>query len=181
MNFMTLLLISIGLAMDAFAVSLTEGIVLRKLYIKNILRVAIIFGIFQGIMPLIGWNIGNLFYNAFEKYGSFIAFGLLIFVGGKMLLEAREFSENEEEEKPTTNIFILGIATSIDALAVGFSFSLLPGINIYFAISIIGVVTFLLSSLGVYLGSKVGQLLGSKAEYLGGIILILIGIDVLFQ
>jgi len=181
MNFVTLILISIGLAMDAFAVSLTEGMTLRKLHLKNIFKVALVFGVFQGIMPLIGWNIGGLFYYSFEKYGSFIAFGLLLFVGGKMILDAKEFNQTKNDsEKTSTNILILGIATSIDALAVGFSFSLLPGLNIYISIIIIGVITFILSSVGVYLGNKVGQLLGAKAEYLGGIILIFIGIKMLF-
>jgi putative Mn2+ efflux pump MntP len=181
MNFTTLFLISIGLAMDAFAVSLTEGIALQKLSIKHIVRVAIVFGIFQGVMPLIGWNVGSLFYSYFEKYGNFIAFILLVFIGIKMILDAREFGKEDsnEVEKNKTNIIILGIATSIDALAVGFSFSMIPSLNIYYSIVIIGLVTFILSSVGVYLGNKVGQLLGAKAEYLGGTILILMGINML--
>ncbi len=182
MNFITLFLISIGLAMDAFAVSLTEGISLRKLHIKYIVKVAIVFGVFQGIMPLIGWSVGSLFYSYFEKYGEWIAFILLVFVGVKMILDAREFSseDSDDEENKKTNIIILGVATSIDALAVGFSFSMIPNLNIYFSIAIIGMVTFILSSVGVYIGNKVGQLLGAKAEYLGGGILILMGINMLF-
>jgi putative Mn2+ efflux pump MntP len=182
MDFITLFLISIGLAMDAFAVSLTEGISLRKLYIKHIARVAIVFGVFQGVMPLIGWNIGSIFYSYFEKYGEWIAFILLVFVGAKMILDAREFGDedSDEDKSKRTNIIILGVATSIDALAVGFSFSMIPNLNIYFSIAVIGIVTFILSSVGVYIGNKVGQLLGAKAEYLGGTILVLMGIKMLF-
>ena len=183
MNFASLFFISIGLAMDAFAVSLTEGISLRKLCIKSTLKIALIFGLFQGIMPLLGWAIGGLFYDKISKFDHWIAFGLLFFIGIKMILDAREFGKCDIKGKceKDSNIIVLGIATSIDALAVGFSFSLLPGLNIYFSIAVIGIITFILSSVGVYLGNKVGQLLGAKAEYMGGIILIGIGIKMLIQ
>ena len=183
MNFTSLLFISIGLAMDAFAVSLTEGISLRKLYIKSILRIALVFGVFQGIMPFLGWFIGGLFYDKIARYNHWVAFGMLLFIGIKMIIDAREFGKCDIHGncKKTSNIIVLGIATSIDALAVGFSFSLLPGLNIYFSVGVIGIITFILSSLGVYLGNKVGQLLGSKAEYVGGIILIGMGINILIQ
>ncbi len=183
MNFITLFFISVGLAMDAFAVSLTEGLALEKIHIKNILRAALVFGIFQAIMPLIGWMIGGIFYDTISKLDHWVAFGLLIGIGGKMLIEARESQKCEIEEKCETssNILVLGIATSIDALAVGFSFSLLPGLNIYSTVIAIGVITFLISSIGVYLGNKVGQILGYKAEYLGGFILIGMGIKILVE
>lgn len=181
MNFTSLFFISIGLAMDAFAVSLTEGISLRRLCIKSIFKIALVFGIFQGIMPLLGWTLGGLFYDEMAKFDHLIAFGLLVFIGIKMIVDARGFGRCDIHgrcEKPS-NIIVLGIATSIDALAVGFSFSLLPDLNIYFSVAIIGVITFILSSVGVYLGNKVGQLLGAKAEYAGGIILIAMGIKIL--
>lgn len=177
MDFILLFFISIGLAMDAFTVSLTQGLSLKKLHIKSILKVALIFGAFHGIMPLLGWRIGKLFYDDIAIFDHWIAFGLLTFIGGKMILEARKIKKC----KNSLNIIILGIATSIDALAVGFSFSLLPGLNIYFAITIIGLITFIISFLGVYLGNKIGQLLGVKAEYTGGIILIGMGIKILIQ
>jgi len=183
MNFTSLFFISIGLAMDAFAVSLTEGISLKRLHIKSIFRVAIVFGIFQGVMPLLGWGIGGLFYDKISRFDHWIAFGLLVFIGIKMIIDAKEFANcdiNGRCEK-NSNIIVLGIATSIDALAVGFSFSLLPGLNIYFSVAIIGVITFILSSVGVYIGNKVGQLLGAKAEYMGGIILIGMGINILIK
>ena len=181
MNFTSLFFISIGLAMDAFAVSLTEGISLRRLCIKSIFKIALVFGIFQGVMPLLGWTLGGLFYDKIAKFDHWIAFGLLVFIGIKMIVDAREFGKCDIHGKceKHSNIIVLGIATSIDALAVGFSFSLLPDLNIYFAIVIIGVITFILSSAGVYLGNKVGQLLGAKAEYAGGIILIAMGIKIL--
>lgn len=181
MNFTSLFFISIGLAMDAFAVSLTEGISLRRVCIKSIFKIALVFGIFQGVMPLLGWTLGGLFYDKIAKFDHLIAFGLLVFIGIKMIVDAREFGKCDIHGKceKHSNIIVLGIATSIDALAVGFSFSLLPDLNIYFAIIIIGVITFILSSVGVYLGNKVGQLLGAKAEYAGGIILIAMGIKIL--
>ncbi|WP_319200246.1 manganese efflux pump MntP family protein [uncultured Ilyobacter sp.] len=183
MTFSTLFFISVGLAMDAFAVSLTEGMALKKNHINHIFRVAFVFGIFQALMPLLGWFIGGLFYDMISKYEHWVAFGLLAFVGGKMLLEAWENQKCETEGKcdVSSNIILLGIATSIDALAVGFSFSLLPGLNIYSTIFIIGIVTFIISSAGVYMGNKAGQLLGYKAEYAGGFILIGMGCKILFE
>ncbi|GLI55316.1 putative manganese efflux pump MntP [Propionigenium maris DSM 9537] len=181
MNFTSLFFISVGLAMDAFAVSLSEGLALKRIHVKHILRVALIFGFFQGIMPLIGWGVGGLFYDKIARYDHWIAFGLLTFIGGKMLWEARESQKCETEGKCdiASNIIVLGIATSIDALAVGFSFSLLPGLNIYSAVTVIGVITFIISSLGVYIGNKAGELLGYRAEYAGGIILIGMGVRIL--
>lgn len=183
MNFTSLFFISIGLAMDAFAVSLTEGISLRKLCVKSILKVALVFGLFQGVMPLLGWAVGGLFYDKIARFDHWIAFGLLAFIGIKMIIDAREFGKCDIHGncEKSSNIIVLGIATSIDALAVGFSFSLLPGLNIYFSITVIGIITFILSSVGVYLGNKVGQLLGAKAEYIGGIILIGMGVNILIQ
>ena len=183
MSFTSLFFISVGLAMDAFAVSLSEGIYLRKLCVKSILRVALVFGVFQGIMPFLGWAIGGLFYDKIARYDHWIAFGLLLSIGIKMIIDARGFGKCDIHGncKKPSNIIVLGLATSIDALAVGFSFSLLPGLNIYFSIGVIGIITFVLSSLGVYLGNKVGQLLGAKAEYAGGIILIGMGINILVQ
>ncbi|WP_319372227.1 manganese efflux pump MntP family protein [uncultured Ilyobacter sp.] len=183
MNFTTLFFISVGLAMDAFAVSLTEGMALKKNHVKHILKVSLVFGFFQAFMPLLGWSIGGLFYNTISKYEHWIAFGLLAFVGVKMLLEARENQKcvNDGKCDISSNIILLGIATSIDALAVGFSFSLLPGLDIYSTIFVIGAITFIISSAGVYIGNKAGQLLGYKAEYAGGFILIGMGFKILFE
>ncbi len=183
MTFTTLFFISIGLAMDAFAVSLTEGLALKKIHIKHIFRVAFVFGTFQAVMPLVGWLVGGIFYDKIAKYEHWVVFGLLAFVGIKMLLEAWENQKCENHGKCdiSSNIIALGVATSIDALAVGFSFSLVPGLNIYSTVFIIGVITFIISSAGVYIGNKAGQFLGYKAEYAGGFILIGMGCKVLFE
>jgi len=179
----SLLFISLGLAMDAFAVSLSEGFALKRLRVKNILKIALIFGFFQGFMPFIGWTIGGIFYETISKFDHFISSGLLFLIGGKMLLEAIENRKCEVENKCdiASNIYLLGIATSIDALAMGFSFSLIPHLNILKAILVIGVITFILSSIGVYIGNKIGKLLGYKAEFIGAFILIGMGIKILLE
>lgn len=183
MNFLSLIFISIGLAMDAFAVSLTEGLALKKIHIKHILKIALIFGLFQAVMPILGWMVGSIFYDKIADYDHWITFGLLLFIGIKMILEARENQKCENTGKCdiSSNIILLGIATSIDALAVGFSFSLIPGLNIYSSVIVIGIITFIISSAGVYIGNKAGQLLGYKAEYAGGLILIGMGFKNLIE
>jgi putative Mn2+ efflux pump MntP len=183
MTFTSLIFISIGLAMDAFAVSLSEGLALKKINIRHIVKIALIFGLFQAVMPILGWLVGGMFYDKISGYDHWITFGLLGFVGLKMILEARENQKCEKTEKCdiSSNIILLGIATSIDALAVGFSFSLIPGLDIYSSVTVIGVITFLISSAGVYIGNKAGKLLGYKAEYAGGIILVGIGCKILIE
>lgn len=185
MGFLEVFIIGIGLAMDAFAVSLTEGLSLKKLNLKHILRVALTFGAFQAFMPFIGWLAGGVISSKMTAYGNYVAFIMLTLVGGKMILEARKEQEEEDEgaaehEGSSSNIIVLGIATSIDALAIGFTFSLSQNFNILPAVITIGLVTFVISATGVYFGNKFGQLLGSKAEYLGGIILVSMGIKALF-
>lgn len=185
MGIFEIFLIGIGLAMDAFAVSLTEGLTLKRLKFNSIMKPALVFGIFQAFMPLLGWFIGGFVSHSMSAYANYIAFLLLTIVGGKMILEARKEEKDEEEERteqdePSSNIFMLGIATSIDALAIGFTFSLIPNFDITAAIAIIGTVTFAIAATGVYFGHKFGQMLGSKAEYLGGIILVIMGIKALF-
>ncbi|MGL5125787.1 MAG: manganese efflux pump MntP family protein [Fusobacteriaceae bacterium] len=182
MHFVEIFLISIGLAMDAFAVSLTEGLTLNKLKKRYIFRVAVTFGIFQGLMPYLGWILGGLITEKISHYGDYIAFALLVGIGSKMLYEAHQDEEDEQEgvvEKPTSNIIALGIATSIDALAVGVTFSFVPNIHILEVIFIIGGITFIIAAMGVILGNRFGKLLGSKAEYLGGAILVVMGIKML--
>lgn len=178
MDILSLVLISIGLAMDAFAVSLTEGLAIKKLRKRNILKIALVFGGFQALMPYIGWKIGGVFAEKISQYDYIITTILLLFVGGKMIFDGWKEQECEEEGKcdMASNLLLLGFATSIDALAVGFSFSLVPNLNIYYSIEIIGIITFLIASLGVYLGHKVGHLISYKTEYLGGGILVLMGL-----
>jgi putative Mn2+ efflux pump MntP len=183
-NFMStgvVFLIAIGLAMDAFAVSISEGVAIKRMHVKHAVLRGVFFGGFQALMPLIGWVLGKAVYSVVEPYKNWISFLLLAFVGAKMIFEA--FEEEKCEEKGVCNLManltILAIATSIDALAVGFSFSFL-NVGIGFAAFVIGGVTFLISFGGVYLGNKIGEHLNYKAEFLGGGILILMSLKVLF-
>ncbi|MEG1583026.1 MAG: manganese efflux pump MntP family protein [Cetobacterium sp.] len=178
MDTISLILISVGLAMDAFAVSLTEGLAIKKLRKRNILKIALVFGGFQAIMPYIGWRVGEVFVDKISQYDYIITTVLLLLIGGKMIYDGWKEEECEVEGKCDTNsnLFILGFATSIDALAIGFSFSLIPNIDIYYSIEMIGLITFLIASIGVYLGHKMGHLISYKTEYLGGGILVLMGL-----
>lgn len=178
-----IILIGIGLAMDAVAVSLSNGMKYRNMEKKHILGIPLIFGIFQGVMPLIGYFAGSVFSKKFAAMDHWIAFVLLAFIGGKMLKEAFETKEVEvcdECELTLKELLIQGIATSIDALAVGVSFVIL-GTNIFYASSIIAVITFVLCIIAVKLGSCCQSFLGKKAELLGGFILIGIGIKILLE
>ncbi|MEG0137295.1 MAG: manganese efflux pump MntP family protein [Cetobacterium sp.] len=178
MDTISLILISVGLAMDAFAVSLTEGLAIKKLRKRNILKIALVFGGFQAIMPYIGWRVGEVFVDKISQYDYIITTVLLLLIGGKMIYDGWKEEKCEVEGKcdMNSNLFILGFATSIDALAIGFSFSLIPNIDIYYSIEMIGLITFLIASIGVYLGHKMGHLISYKTEYLGGGILVLMGL-----
>lgn len=179
MGNLSLVLISIGLAMDAFAVSLTEGLTLKRLKKRKILQIALAFGGFQAVMPYIGWRVGGVFADKISKYDYIITTILLLFIGFKMIYDGwvdEGCQEGTRGCKTLGNLFALGFATSIDALAVGFSFSLIPNVDIYISIMIIGLITFLISSIGVYLGYKMGHLISYKTEYLGGGILVLMGL-----
>lgn len=181
---MNLLLIGIGLAMDAFAVSVTSGITIHKMRLKHALRIAFFFGIFQALMPFIGWNLGRVASESVKEYDHWIAFVLLAAIGGKMIWEALHDDETDEKRKDPLNVyvlFMLAIATSIDALAVGISFSLL-GLQIMLPVVVIGVVTFLMSIAGVYIGDHFGKRARSDImEIIGGIILIGIGSKILLS
>ena len=181
MNNLTLVAISLGLAADAFAVSLSEGIALKKKSIKYGLIVGLLFGAFQAIMPLLGWYIGSLFSNFVSKYSHIVSFIILLGLGCKMIYEAYDQDTCERKGicKLSGDLILLGVATSIDALAIGFSFSLLENVNIFKSITYIGIITFIISFFGVYLGEKIGKFINTKAEYFGGAILIIIGFKTL--
>ena len=193
MGYIEILLTGVGLAMDAFAVSICKGIKMPKLKKLNLVIIALFFGGFQMLMPLIGYLLGKQFVSYISSIDYWIAFGLLAFIGTKMLIEAiKERNEcdcGEAEEKlDLKELFILAIATSIDALAVGITFSLYPDINIPVSIAIIGAVTFVICCAGVALGHlciKIGARLGAKfkfaAELVGGIVLLAIGIKLLIE
>ena len=181
--FLELLLMGVGLAMDAFAVSICKGLGMTKVNKKQAVIIGMFFGGFQALMPLLGWMLGCRFEQYITSIDHWVAFALLGFIGGKMIVEA--FGSKEEEcieayDVPLKckELFILAIATSIDALAVGITFAFLK-YPIVEAISIIGVVTFIISIGGVYVGNFFGSKYKSKAELAGGLILVVLGIRIL--
>jgi len=182
MDIFSMFFLAVGLAMDAFSVSITRGMIL-KCNLKYALTIAIFFGAFQALMPVAGWLAGEQLAALVEVWAPWIAFILLALVGGKMIYEGlREEDEDEDVCRVFSirDILILSIATSIDAFAVGVTFAFL-NTPILLPILIIGLVTFLLSFIGVYIGKKAGHLFGSKIEVLGGLILIAIGIKILLE
>jgi manganese efflux pump family protein len=182
MDILSMILIGLGLALDAFAVSITCGITLKKCKISQAFRIALFFGGFQAIMPIIGWAAGFSFREYITSYSHWIAFLILLFVGGKMIYESFIFKKECDRSNPTNLLVLLGlaIATSLDALAVGLSFSIL-NITITEPVIIIGIITFILSFTGVYLGEKFGTLFGNRIDIIGGIILIGIGLKILLK
>lgn len=183
--FIEFLLIGIGLSMDAFAVSICKGLAMRKVNKKQALVIGLFFGGFQALMPFIGWALGIQFQSCITNIDHWIAFVLLVFIGGKMIVEAVKPEEEEAVEvmDPPLDIkemFLLAIATSIDALAVGVTFAFLD-YPIVEAISIIGVTTFVISFGGVYVGNFFGSCYKNKAELAGGLILVLLGVKILLE
>lgn len=184
--FFTLLLMGVGLSMDAFAVAICKGLSMRKVNKKQCLVIGLFFGGFQALMPFIGWVLGSQFEQYITSIDHWIAFILLGFIGGKMVVEAiREKDDAVEVGKmdpplDLKEMFILAIATSIDALAVGITFAFLQ-VPIVEAISIIGITTFVISVIGVYVGNFFGNRYKKKAELAGGMILILIGLKILLE
>ena len=183
MNFLSILMIGIGLSMDAFAVSLTMGLnTSKENKLKIALKSGLFFGAFQGLMPLTGWLLGIKFTEYIQKIDHWIAFGLLSFIGVKMIIESIKGDEEEEKECDFSNkkFLVLAIATSIDALAVGVSFAFL-NVNIVFAAIVIACTTFVFSFAAVYLGRVFGEVLKSKSEVIGGIILVIMGVKILIE
>lgn len=184
MGFLEIFLIGIGLSADAFSVAVCKGLNMRRLNLKHAYIIALFFGGFQAIMPLIGYLLGTNFASYIEQFDHWIAFVLLGFIGGKMAIEAiRDNDDNEEEKTDVLKIgelTVMAIATSIDALAVGITFAFLK-VNILLSVLLIGVTTFALSLAGVLIGNKFGAKYKSKAELAGGIILVLIGVKILLE
>lgn len=186
MSFVELFLIAVGLAMDAFAVSICKGLQMKKINYGHGAVIALFFGVFQGVMPLLGWFLGSSFGSYITRADHWVAFVLLAFIGGKMIYEALHGDDEEEmsEGGDTLDIkelLILSVATSIDALAVGITFALLPDTNIWVSITAIAVVTFVLSLVGVVIGNRFGTKYKNKAELFGGVILVLIGLKILLE
>ena len=180
-----LFFIAVGLSMDAFAVAVCKGLAVGKVKPKHMLLAGLWFGGFQALMPLIGYFLGTAFSSYITSFDHWIAFVLLFFIGGKMIKEA--FGKEEEKEKESdcsfgfTTMLVMAIATSIDALAVGVTFALLPDYNIWLAISFIGVITFIFGVIGVKIGSVFGAKYKSRAELAGGVILVLMGLKILLE
>ncbi|MBK3517707.1 manganese efflux pump MntP [Carboxylicivirga marina] len=180
MELITLLLLACALAMDSFAVSITAGLSLKQFNATTMSRISVTFALFQGLMPVIGWSLGTNFAAAISRYDHWIVFALLCFIGGKMIYDAIQ----QHEQAHCINIYSkrticsLAIATSIDALAVGFTFSLLE-VDIVFSAFIIGLMTFIFSFAGLTIGLKLGSIFQRKVEFIGGLLLIAIGTKVL--
>lgn len=185
--FIELLLMGVGLAMDAFAVSICKGLAMRKVNKKQAVVIGLFFGGFQALMPFIGWLLGSQFESYITSIDHWIAFILLGFIGGKMMVEALKPEEEDavevkEMDAPLNlkEMFLLAVATSIDALAVGITFAFLD-YPIVEAVSIIGITTFCISVGGVYVGNFFGNKYKNKAEFAGGLILVIIGLRILLS
>lgn len=182
MSFSELLLIAIGLSMDAFAVAVCKGLSVGKTKVKHYIITGLWFGGFQALMPFLGYLLGTTFEKYIVTFDHWIAFILLSVIGINMIKEGFSKEENETDASFSfKNMFLLAIATSIDALAVGVTFALLPDVNIFHAVSLIGMTTFILSAIGIKIGSVFGMKYKSAAEITGGIILILMGTKILLE
>ena len=182
MGFLELFLLAVGLSMDAFAVSICKGLSMKKAGLKEGCICGAWFGGFQALMPLIGFFLGTLFADAIEAFDHWVAFGLLALIGINMLREA--FGPQEEEccdDLSFKKMFVMAVATSIDALAVGISLAMAGDVNIFVAIAFIGVITFALSAAGVKIGNVFGSRFQKDAQIAGGVILILLGIKILLE
>ncbi len=186
MRLFEIILTALALAMDAFAVSAATGMLATNLRKRDAIKTGIFCGVFQFIMPLIGWFLGSTVRSYIESFDHWIAFALLGFIGGRMVYSYFKGEKDEAAKISDAELFgnkrllLLAVATSIDALAVGISFAILS-VNIWSACTIIGIIAFILSLVGVLLGKKLGPVLKDKAELIGGVVLILIGAKILFE
>jgi putative Mn2+ efflux pump MntP len=180
MGILEIFILGVGLSMDAFAVSVCKGLAVRDLKFKHAMIVGIYFGGFQTLMPLIGYLLGKQFESLINSIDHWIAFVLLAFIGINMIRESREEAEELNNSFAFRTMFTLAVATSIDALAVGITFSFLK-VQIVSAVCIIGCTTFVLSAIGIKIGNVFGTKYKSKAELVGGIVLILIGLKILLE
>ena len=182
MTLFELFLIAVGLSMDAFAVSVCKGLSTQKLKAKHYLTVGAWFGGFQALMPTLGYLLGSSFEMYINRFDHWIAFILLAAIGGNMIKESFEKDEDKLDDSfAFKTMLLLAVATSIDALAVGITFALLPDVNIVAAVCFIGATTFILSAVGLKVGNIFGLKYKNKAEFVGGAILILIGLKILLE
>lgn len=181
MGFVELLLLSVGLGMDAFAVSVCKGISMKKMNWKKTCIIGLYFGGFQALMPVLGYFLGSTFESVISNLDHWIAFGLLAIIGGNMIKDAfSKECDSFDDDVRFKAMIVLAIATSIDALAVGITFAFLK-VNLILAISMIGVITFILAIVGTKVGNRFGDKYEKKAEFVGGVILILLGIKILLE
>lgn len=181
MNLFSVFLVGLGLSMDAFAAAICKGLAIKKNFLEKSLVIALFFGVFQGLMPYIGYLLGSIFAEKLQAVDHWIAFVLLGVIGLNMIREARDKTcPIEEDRLDIKKLFVLAIATSIDALAVGVSFAFLE-IKISLAVLVIGFTTFVISFAGVQIGKFFGIALKDKAQITGGIILILLGVKILVE
>ena len=186
MTLLEIFLVGIGLSMDAFAVSICKGLAMPAVNKKQALLIGAYFGVFQALMPLAGWLLGSQFARHVTKLAPWIAFVLLAWIGGSMLRESLSKKEEDEEVEPVElrhkELFLLAVATSIDALAVGVSFSMVEmSVPIGAAAALIGCTTFAISVGGVFVGHIFGARYKNRAEFVGGAILLLIGVKILLE
>ena len=180
MGILNLLFMAVGLSMDAFAVSVCKGMAMKEMSWKNALKAGLYFGGFQALMPALGYLLGSRLHSLIAGVDHWIALGLLVFIGGKMIVESFDKDNKTDCSFAARTMLVLAVATSIDALAVGITLGFLQT-NILLAVALIGVITFLLSFLGVKIGTVFGNRLSSRAELAGGIILILIGVKIVLE
>ncbi len=184
MGFAELFLLAIGLSMDAFAVSICKGLSMKKATLKAGAVCGVWFGGFQALMPLAGFFLGAMFAGKIEAFDHWIAFGLLAIIGINMLKEAFgkcSDCENHDADLSVKTMFVMAVATSIDAMAVGISLAMAGNVNIWYAITLIGVITFVMSAIGVKIGNVFGSRFEKKAQIAGGVILILLGAKILLE
>ena len=182
MGFLGILLLGIGLSMDAFAVSVCKGLAVRRADVKTALVCGAWFGFFQMLMPLIGYYLGRMFAEAIQAVDHWVAFGLLVLVGGNMIKESLDKSEETSTPDLSFKAMLpLAVATSIDALAVGISLAMTAEVSIWTSVGLIGATTFILSAVGVTIGGIFGNKFEKKAEFLGGVVLILLGCKILLE
>ena len=181
MEIYEILLIGIGLAMDAFAVSICKGLSMKKMNWKNAVIIALYFGVFQALMPLIGYFLGMTFESIVTTFDHWVAFALLTLIGGGMIKESFDDEDDKKNDRVDfKTMVVFAKATSIDALAVGITFAFFD-VNIVLAVSIIGIITFIISVLGVKIGNRFGDKYQNKAQLMGGIILVLLGFKILLE
>ena len=181
MGIIELLLLSVGLGMDAFAISVCKGISMKKMDWKKAIIIGLYFGGFQALMPVIGYFLGSAFESLITNIDHWIAFILLGIIGGKMIKDFfADESDNCNDDVSFKTMFVLAVATSIDALAIGITFAFLK-VNLILAVALIGVITFILAVIGTKIGNRFGDKYQNKAELVGGIILVLLGIKILLE